>query len=166
MAYNILFVGNGDAGREIMLKAIMDKLLKESDSDGFSTTARGLVVLFPEPVNTKVADILKAHDTPMPYDCIYQLEQKDIDESDLVVTMNEDQKKSVLNTYNVSKDVLTFKELVEEEGVLLDPYGKDLMDYEYSYRELERMAEKVFTKCLGRLSINRMEEDKNDSTGQ
>ena len=43
------------------------------------------------------------------------------------------------------------KELADEEGTVLDPYGKDLMDYEYCYRELDRLVEKWFISKLVKL---------------
>ncbi|MBQ4232833.1 MAG: hypothetical protein II699_06085, partial [Lachnospiraceae bacterium] len=59
MAYCILFVGSGDAGREIMAKAILDNYIKINGLEGMEVKARGLVVLFQEPVNSKIATILE-----------------------------------------------------------------------------------------------------------
>ena len=46
------------------------------------------------------------------------------------------------------KEIYSLKELADEEGTILDPYGKDLMDYEYCYRELDRLVEKWFLNKL------------------
>lgn len=143
MAYRILFVGGGDCGREIMAKAIMDDRIKTGNIEGIEVKARGLVVLFPEPVNSKVAYILENNEIPMEYDCAFQLEQSDIDDSDVIITMDENQKERVKSTFQNISIIYTLKELAGEEGTILDPYGKELMDYEYCFRELARLVDRV-----------------------
>ncbi len=151
MAYCILFVGSGDAGREIMAKAILDNYIKINGLEGMEVKARGLVVLFQEPVNSKIATILENNNLTMEYDCVFQLEQSDIDTADVVITIDAKQKERVINNYNDAKEIYTLKELADEEGTVLDPYGKDLMDYEYCYRELDRLVEKWFISKLVKL---------------
>ena len=151
MAYCILFVGSGDAGREIMAKAILDNYIKINGLEGMEVKARGLVVLFQEPVNSKIATILENNNLTMEYDCVFQLEQSDIDTADIVITIDAKQKERVINNYNDAKEIYTLKELADEEGTVLDPYGKDLMDYEYCYRELDRLVEKWFISKLVKL---------------
>jgi protein-tyrosine-phosphatase len=151
MAYCILFVGSGDAGREIMAKAILDNYIKVNGLEGMEVKARGLVVLFQEPVNSKIATILENNSLTMEYDCVFQLEQSDIDTADIVITIDAKQKERVINNYNDVKEIYSLKELADEEGTVLDPYGKDLMDYEYCYRELDRLVEKWFISKLVKL---------------
>ncbi len=150
MAYCVLFVGNGDAGREVMAKAILDSTINKYEAHGMEVKARGLVVLFQEPVNSKVASILENNEVPLEFDCVFQLEQSDIDEADVVITMDDHQKERILNSYSNVKQVCTLKEFAGEEGVLLDPYGKDLIDYEYCFRELDRLIDKGFASRLGK----------------
>ena len=144
MAYCVLFVGSGDAGREIMAKAILDNFIKNNSLEGIEVKARGLVVLFQEPVNSKIVTILESNNLTMEYDCVFQLEQSDIDSADIVITIGSKQKERVINNYANVKELYTLKELAGEEGSILDPYGKELMDYEYCFRELDRLVEKWF----------------------
>ena len=58
MAYEILVIGSGDTEREVMAKAIIDRHVKLQKCEPVKVRARGLVVLFQEPVNPKVAEIL------------------------------------------------------------------------------------------------------------
>ncbi len=148
MSYCILFVGNGDAGREIMAKAIMDDHIRKNKSEGIEIKARGLVVLFQEAVNSKVANILENNNVPLEYDCMFQLEQADINSSDLVIAMDDSHKQRILESYQNVENLFTIKELAGEEGSLLDPYGKELIDYEYCYRELSRLVEKIIDNRL------------------
>lgn len=150
MAYCILFVGRGDSGREVMAKAILDNRLRKSGSAGMEVKARGLVVLFPEPVNSKVVQILENNEVPLEFDCAFQLEQSDIDNSDLVIVMDDTLKQRILESYQNTEQVFTLKELAGEEGSVLDPYGKELMDYEYCFRELNRLLDKISVTHMGR----------------
>lgn len=149
MAYCVIFVGNGDAGREVMAKAVLDDRIKKVESQGIEVKARGLVVLFQEPVNSKVVRIIEANHVPLEYDCLFQLEQSDIDSSDVILTMDESQKQKVLDSYKNVEHIYTLKERAGEEGVLLDPYGKELMDYEYCFREISRLVDKIAKKKWG-----------------
>lgn len=151
MAYCILFVGRGDSGREVMAKAILDNQLKKSGSAGMEVKARGMVVLFPEPVNSKVVQILENNEVPLEFDCVFQLEQSDIDSSDVVIVMDELVKQRIGESYENTDRVYTLKELAGEEGSVLDPYGKELMDYEYCFRELKRLLEKISVTHMGEL---------------
>ena len=149
MAYRIMFVGGGDAGREVIAKAILDDRIRKSNTEGVEVKARGTVVLFQEPVNTKVAAILKNNNVSLEYDCIFQLEQADVDESDLIITMDETQKQKVASSFSDVKNLFTIKEWAGEEGVLLDPYGKELIDYEYCFREIERLIDRAMSGQKG-----------------
>lgn len=146
MAYCVIFVGNGDAGREVMAKAVLDDRIKKVESQGIEVKARGLVVLFQEPVNSKVARIIESNNVPLEFDCLFQLEQADIDNSDVILTMDESQKQKILDSYENVEHIYTLKERAGEEGTLLDPYGKELMDYEYCFREISRLVDKIAKK--------------------
>ena len=143
MAYRIMFVGGGDASREVIAKAILDDRIRKSNTEGIEVKARGIVVLFQEPVNTKVVTILKNNEVSLEYDCVFQLEQADVSESDMIITMDEAQKQKVVSSFQDVKNVFTLKEWAGEEGTLLDPYGKELMDYEYCFREIERLIDRA-----------------------
>lgn len=148
MAYEILVIGSGDTEREVMAKAIIDRHVKLQKCEPVKVRARGLVVLFQEPVNPKVAEILKSNEAPLEYDCVFQLEQADIDQSDLILTIDSQQKERVLKNYQNVKNIYTLKELAGEDGAVLDPYGKDLIDYEYSYRELHRLLDRIIKDVI------------------
>lgn len=143
MAYKITFVGQGESGRSYMAKAIMDDRIRRAGMEGIEVKARGLVVLFPEPVNPKVQIVIENNQLNLEYDSMFQLEQADVDESDLLIVMTQEQKQIVLDSFENVSNIVTMKEVAKEEGELLDPYGKEVMDYEYCFRELERIIDKM-----------------------
>ena len=150
MSKRVLFIGSGECGREVMAKAVLDQHIRNGQCIPVEVRARGLVVLFQEPVNSKIVQILKNNDAPMEYDCVFQLEQADIDNSDLIITMDEAQKERVREHYQNAEEVYTLKELAGEGGSMLDPYGKELIDYEYCYREIHRLVDVVIDEQLQR----------------
>ena len=149
MAYRILFVGGGDASREVIAKAILDDRIRKMNIEGIEVKARGIVVLFQEPVNAKVATILENNGVRLEYDCVFQLEQADVSESDMIITMDEAQKQKVVSSFQNVQNLFTLKEWAGEEGTLLDPYGKELIDYEYCFREIDRLIDKVMSSQGG-----------------
>ncbi|MBO4996453.1 MAG: hypothetical protein J6D02_00455 [Lachnospira sp.] len=148
MSKCVLFIGSGECGREVMAKAVLDQHIRNGECVPVEVKARGLVVLFQEPVNSKIVQILLNNDAPMEYDCVFQLEQADIDSSDLIITMDEAQKERVKEHYQNVENIYTLKELAGESSNMLDPYGKELMDYEYCYREIHRLVDVVIEKHL------------------
>lgn len=95
-------------------------------------------------MNQKAALVLKNNDIDVNEEQFaVQLEQKDIDKSDLILTIKEEEKETMLAEYEDLPDIFTIKELAGEQGIILDPYGKDMIDYEYCFREMERLFEKI-----------------------
>lgn len=132
-----------------MAEALMKQELEKRGMNNIHVCSRGMVVLFPEPLNPKVITVLENNSVPAKQD--YQskpLTREDIEESDLVITMTQDQKEKVLEQYPELRNVYTIKELGREQGEVLDPYGKDMIDYEYCCREIARLVEKIVDGLL------------------
>lgn len=142
--HHILFISVSNTCRGCMAEALMKQELVKRGISDVCVCSRGTVVLFPEPLNPKVITVLEnngvlAEET-------YQskpLEREDIHTSDLIITMTQDQKEKILEQYPEATYVYTIKELGREQGEVLDPYGKDLIDYEYCCREIARLVEKI-----------------------
>ena len=54
-----------------------------------------------------------------------------------------------MDEYENVKRIYTLKEFANEQGEVLDPYGKEIVDYEYCLRELERLVEKTMIRLKG-----------------
>lgn len=146
---NILVLSTSNTRRGVMAERILNKVLKEQGGHDIKVWARGLIVLFREPVNAKAELVLKNNGIRLfDYQSI-EVTEEDLDKCDLIITMTEEQKGKVLEEYENLPPVWTMKELAGEEGEVLDPYGKDVMDYEYCFRELERLAEKISAIIIG-----------------
>lgn len=108
--------------------------------------SRGLVVLFPEPRNMKVTDVLMNHAVPCEEQVSQEFSKEDVDEKTLVIAMNFTEKVKLVEDFELTEDVFTLKEFVEEEGDVTDPYGGDEEAYEKSYVELKDLLYKMKKK--------------------
>ena len=108
--------------------------------------SRGLVVLFPEPRNMKVTDILMNHAIPCEEQTSQEFTKEDVDGQTLIIALNFPEKVKLVEDFGLTENVYTLKEFVEEEGDVADPYGGEEQDYEESYIELKDLLYKMKKK--------------------
>lgn len=139
----LIFVCTGNTCRSPMAEAIYKRMDNDSDIEIYS---RGLVVLFPEPLNPKAEIVLKKHDLELNYHVAKGLKTSDIDDNTLILTMTAAHKKKVTELFPEAKEVYTIKEYAGEMGDVIDPYGGSLVEYEDCYIELGRLVKKTIYK--------------------
>ena len=131
-----------------MAEWIMKSILMDKSKE---ICSRGLVVLFPEPRNMKVTDLLMNHAVPCEEQVSEEFTSEQVDGQTLVLTMNFMEKVKLIEDYGLSEHVYTLKEFAEEEGESLepdvqDPYSGGEVAYEESYVELKELLYKVKKK--------------------
>lgn len=136
----LLFVCTENTARSQMAEVICKNMVAD---DTIEINSRGLVVLFPEPVNPKAEVVLINHGIFIEGHQAKQLIQEDMDEETLVFTMSREQKERISRDYNVNTNIYTIKEFNEEEGDVMDPYGGTLVEYEECFVELSRDIKKI-----------------------
>ncbi len=141
----LIFVCTGNTCRGPMAETIYKGLASDSEMEIFS---KGLVVLFPEPANPKAVAVLNSHNLELTDHMSTQLAKEDIDDNTLILTMTEGQKKKVSENYGEVINLYTIKEFVGENGDVTDPYGKDLIDYEDCFVELNRLVKKIVYRLI------------------
>lgn len=139
----LIFVCTGNTCRSPMAATIFKSM--ETNSE-IKVLSRGLVVLFSEPSNPKADTILKSHNLNLEEHISKGLEDSDIDEHTLILTMTEQQKRNVIENFGYADNIYTIKEFVGESGDIADPYGGTLIDYEDCYVELSLLIKKVVYK--------------------
>ncbi len=139
----IIFVCTSNTSRSAMAERIFNSL--ETNSD-IQVLSRGLVVLFPEPVNPKAAIVMENHNLPINDHNAVLLSAEDIEEETLILTMNQQQRDKVIEEYGMEINVFPLKEYVGESGEVWDPYGQTLVEYEECYVELARLIKKTVYK--------------------
>ncbi len=87
--------------------------------------SRGLVVLFAEPYNTKVAALLRSNGIVLGDGVSRSLTQEDLGEDVLVLTMDREEKKRLYEGFPDAPNVYTVIEFCGGSGDIIDPYGGD-----------------------------------------
>jgi protein-tyrosine phosphatase len=124
-----------------------EAIYKRMDNSGnIEVLSRGLVVLFPEPLNPKTEIVLKKHDLELSDHVAKGLKASDIDENTIILTMTATHKKKVIEHFPNAGEVYTIKEYAGEMGDVIDPYGGSLVDYEDCFIELGRLVKKTIYK--------------------
>ncbi|SHI62863.1 arsenate reductase/protein-tyrosine-phosphatase family protein [Parasporobacterium paucivorans] len=142
----IIFVGTDNTSLTPLAAAI---LKNEPDMQDMKIESRGIIVLFPEPVNQKVLTIAEMKGLNLRGYQSKLLMPEDFSEETLVLVMDGLQKLKLYEEYKDAANVYTIREFVGEIGDMKTPYGGDLAEYSESYRVLERLVLKVKDKLKG-----------------
>ena len=132
----LIFVSNSDTCRGPMAEAILKSkfLLSELEVE-----PRGLVVLFPEPVNQKAEAILASHGLTMKDHTAKMLEQEDFDERTLILVMEDALKQRIFQEHENVQNTWQLSEYIKEETDVTEPVGGSLADYGACYELLDCM---------------------------
>ena len=91
----IIIVSTNNTCRSFIAESVLRQYLKEAHQKDVEVVSRGLVVLFPEPVHVKAADMVRETGIEIVDFQSSQLLQEEVEESDLILTMTEEQKEKV-----------------------------------------------------------------------
>lgn len=138
----VLFVAESGTCRAPMAVGILkEQTLKHP----VEIEARGLVVLFPEPLNQKAEAVMISNGINMESYMSKQLTEEDFAENTLVLVMEQSQREKVLEKYGNAnpEDVYVLTELVGDELEILDPYGGTLQSYGLCYETMRKTIKKL-----------------------
>ncbi len=141
----LVFVGTDNTSVSPMAEAAAQKVLALED---ILIESKGMVVLFPEPVNPKAEAILVSHGLSMKDHMSAELTEDEFDERTLIVTVNTDVKERLLRDYERAQNVYSLGEFAGEENEVNDPYGGDLADYGHCYDRLEELVRKLADRLV------------------
>lgn len=141
--YNrIIFVCEGGTARSPMAVGILKDFVLKNPVE---IEARGMVVLFPEPMNQKVEAVLIGNGVSTNDFMSIQLTEEDFTQDTLVLTMEYIQKEKILEKYEnaIPENVHVLTELVGDELEILDPYGGTLQSYGLCYETMRKSIQKL-----------------------
>lgn len=132
----LILVDEDDNSRAAMAKIILQSkfLLRP-----VGVESRGLVVLFPEPMNQKAEAVLISKGYSASGHEARQLEQKDIADDVLILTMEDSQKEKIWMNYENAANVYTLTEYIKLSGDLTPLFGEPLTEYGKCYETLEAL---------------------------
>lgn len=141
--YNkVIFVAESGTCRAPMAAGILEEY---SLKHPVEILARGLVVLFPEPLNQKAEAVMISNGINMEGFMSTQLTEDDFSDDALVLVMEKGQLEKVLETYPNAdpENVHVLTELVGDELEILNPYGGTLQAYGLCYETLRKTILKL-----------------------
>ena len=138
----VIFVCDSGTSRAPMAEAIMKEYTVKYP---LQIESRGLVVLFPEPLNQKAEAVLISNGINMPEMMSSQIEGEDLSPDNLILTFEAAQKEKILQDFEeaVQTDVEVLTELVGDELEILNPYGGALQAYGLCYETLNKTVQKL-----------------------
>lgn len=127
---HLLFVCTGNTCRSPMAAAVFNHFAEEKNSSWFAQSA-GLAAETGVSVSPNAVTALKDYGIYVEDHISYQLEERMIRDSKLVLTMTETQRDLLRIYYPAFKDkILSLAEFSGHQGDIEDPYGKDLIEYQ------------------------------------
>lgn len=139
----ILFLSGTDTNKGPMAAEL---LRREDMRQEYVIESKGLIVLFPEPVNQKAEAILKSNGMTLEGYAARPFSPEDFSEDTLVLTLEEWQKQKLQLEYSDHQNVYTLNEYAEDDTEVPKPYGKPLTDYGECYEAIEKLIKKLTIK--------------------
>lgn len=126
----LIFVDEDDNSRAAMAKIIA---MRKFSSDAIVVESRGLVVLFAEPINQKAAAVLISKGYSVEDHTARQLEQTDMGDDVLILTMEDNQKEKIWMNYENAASVYTLSEYIGGDRNIASLFGEALTEYGRCY---------------------------------
>ena len=137
----VVFICMDNTCCSIMAEAIMRGLLTgKEETASFVVASRGLVVLFPEPLNPKVLEVLHENQLYASKRATQELSLGDIGGDTLLLTMTDQEKRMAQERFPTALNLYTLREFVGETGDIREPYGGSIQEYASMYEHLDLMV--------------------------
>lgn len=145
----IIFCSRDCTYRAPVAAEVLRRQLEQRQGNGnIRISARGRVVLFPEPVNGKAVAIGHSKGYNLERYTAVELEARDMGVETLVLVMTEADKQKVYDNFESAINVYTIKEFIGAAGDVEIPFGKSLADYGESFNQIEQLVGQVADKIL------------------
>ena len=141
--YNrIVFVAESGTSRAPMAAGILSEYTLKHP---VTIECRGLVVLFPEPLNQKAEAVMISNGINYEGFTSTQLSEADFTEDSLILVMEHSQMEKIFEKYENAdpQNVHVLKEFVGEELEIVDPYGGALQSYGLCYEMMRKTIMKL-----------------------
>lgn len=138
----IVFVAESGTSRAPMAEALFRE---NAVNCQIEVESRGLVVLFPEPLNQKTEAVMISNGINLEGYMSRQITPEDVDPDTLVIAMDQSQRQKLLDLLPEAdpEQLVVLNELVGEELPIMDPYGGTLQAYGLCFETLSRTIKKL-----------------------
>ena len=136
----LIFVSESDTATSPMAEAILQREFRLED---ILIGSKGLVVLFPEPINPKAEAVLVSHSLTMKHHVSELLTEDDFDDRTLILTIDRRQCARLLEDFPDAENVFALADYIQAEEEVRDPYGGSLQEYGMCFEKLEQQVKRV-----------------------
>ena len=138
----VIFADKAGNSRATMAAELLKECTIKSPID---IQARGIIVLFPEPLNQKAEAVLISNGITLENYMSSQLEEEDFAKDTLIIVMGSADKQKILDMFEnvIPENVHVLTELVGDELEIMDPYGGTLQSYGICYETLSKSVRKL-----------------------
>lgn len=136
----LIFVCRDNLIQSPIAAAIMNHIKRD---EWLEVTSRGLIVLFPEPYHSKAYSLLQNNGIVLDNGTAVGIESSDFSETTLILAMDRDVQKEILEEFDSAQNVYTVMEFAGGSGNILDPYGGDVDLYAMFYESIYGWVSKV-----------------------
>ncbi len=139
----IVFVSQSDTSRgPVAAELLRNEILKQE----YVIESRGMVVLFPEPINQKAEAIMKSGKLTLQDHVSKAFSEEDLKEDTLVLTFEQSQKERIISEYSFTENVYAINEFLEDNTEIPNPYGQPLTAYGEFYETMKVLTKKLANK--------------------
>lgn len=138
----IIFADDAGVSRAPMAAELLKECTLKRQID---IQARGIVVLFPEPLNQKVEAVLISNGITLENYMSSQLEEEDFAPDTFVVVMESGDRQKIMDLFEhaIPENIQVLTELVGDELEIMDPYGGTLQAYGLCFETLNKSVKKL-----------------------
>ena len=142
---NIIFVCLDNTCRSVMAEAVMRSVCKDRK---IGIASRGLVVLFPEPLNPKAVAVLTGNQMTPGKTSSEALTEADVNDHTLILTMTAKEADMVRSRFPEHSMTAVLGEFAGKPGDIEEPHGGTLAEYGACYEYVDLLvkfaAERLF----------------------
>ncbi len=155
----IVFICMDNTSGSIMAESIFNSVMEQLDSQQrIGVCSRGLVVLFPEPLNPGVVQVLEENELSISKNYSEEITARDVAGGDtLLLCMTDREKKMTKERFPTALNLYTLSEFAGEQGEMHMPFGSDMDAYSEAFERMDMLVKLTVQRLLG---IGRKNENK------
>lgn len=136
----IIFVAkSGNCRAPMAMELLKAQLLRHP----VQIDAKGLVVLFPEPLNQKAEAVMISNGIKLENYRSSQLQQEDFSADTLILALDSEIREKLMTLFPQAVNVYVLSEAAGDELEVMDPYGGDLVTYGLCFESMGRTIKKL-----------------------
>ena len=143
----IIFIGRSDTIMAPMAAAIMRT---GPVADYMEIESRGIVALFPEPLNEKAKAVMIRNGLRDDHHISRQLTETDFCEGNLLLAMTKQQYSDIVDRFSDNENLFSLSSFVLASEDIPDPYGGSLSDYAKCFDRIHDYLEELTRILLER----------------